>query len=184
LGFWPVCRRGAGGGGGGGGAARPRAEGLEARRVQVHAGAVIGSRPDHYAPLTAVSRLRHVLAAGRPIAKAEAKKHHMNVAAFAALRRGDLSARARLCRPRHRRRARSHNSIQIPRGEREPFLAGLRGRECRRDVEFLAGKVADTPRIRAVTTPERWMRQHFVNFVNFVGKHPRGSLQDESPGRG
>jgi hypothetical protein len=38
-----------------------------ARRVRVQDGAVVDMRPDHYARLTAVSRLLQVPAAGRPI---------------------------------------------------------------------------------------------------------------------
>jgi hypothetical protein len=44
-------------------------EGLEARRVQVQNGVVIDLGPDHFARLTAVSRLLQVLTAGRPFAK-------------------------------------------------------------------------------------------------------------------
>ena len=45
-------------------------EGLEARRVQFHDGALVDCGPDHYARLAAVSRLLQVLTAGRPVAKA------------------------------------------------------------------------------------------------------------------
>jgi lambda repressor-like predicted transcriptional regulator len=46
-------------------------EGLKARRVQVQDGTVIDLGPDHYARLTAVSRLIQVLTAGRPVARCQ-----------------------------------------------------------------------------------------------------------------
>ena len=54
-------------------------EGLQARRVESHEGTVLELGPDHYARLTAVSRLLQVLTAGRPVAQAaEAKKQRIN----------------------------------------------------------------------------------------------------------
>ena len=54
-------------------------EGLEARRVQVQDGALVDCGPDHYARLTAVSRLLQVLTAGRPVAKVvEVKKQRID----------------------------------------------------------------------------------------------------------